>query len=125
MDLEKSLIKELYKDYEIIRRLIEATDPLSGPTSYAVDLYYCAPNDVEPPIIKLSIFDRDFQDDCVFSATVDQNTTFGDFVQMLDELRDVTHICLEARKHNISYKDERANQQGRLSRKVKSGDLPF
>lgn len=117
-------IQDIYKDDEIIRRIIESTSPLSGPTCFAVVIKYIAPNDVEPPIITAAVIDTS-DNERIFDLEVNQNTTVEYFDMKMLELVHSVQLCLQARKHNNSFKEEKANEEKVRKERVESGDLPF
>ena len=118
---------EVYKDEEIIGRLIDETNPLSGPSGYMVEINYVAPNDCEPPTIAMKIYEyREMPP--IVEHWIDQNTSFGEFEDIIKDIRQSVALCCYAIHNKTSYKEERekANENARkLREKQTDEDLPF
>ena len=118
---------EVYKDEEIIGRLIDETNPLSGPSGYMVEINYVAPNDCEPPAIAFKVYENR-KLPAIIEHWIDQNTSFGEFEDIIKDIRQSVALCCYAIRNKTSYKEERekANENARKLREEQvDEDLPF
>lgn len=122
-------VYEVYKDEEIIGRLIDETKPLYGPTGYMVEINYVAPNDCEPPAIAFKVYEnRELP--AIIEHWIDQNMTFEDFDEIIKGIRHSVALCCYAIRNKTSYKQEseKANENARKLREQKEKgeeELPF
>lgn len=97
-------VQQILRDSEIISRFIEAMEPLSGPSGYALNIKYVADNATEPPVIYVNVYEG--VNNCIFDTYVDQNTTLGQFSDTLSRLRKIIHYCQKAVQNKTSYDEE-------------------
>ena len=117
--MSKILAQHVYSDDEIIKRIIDAAAPVSGPTDYMVEINYIAPNDCEPPIITARIIES--RKDVLCHIDVDQNTTLDFFKGQLREFCKVVDLCRKAYDKGTSYREELSKCQ----ENEPDGDFPF
>lgn len=109
----KTLLYNILEYDEIIRRILQVTTPLNGPTGYPVEIQYYAPNDCEPPKIGIVITEHGSNgsgDHSVFDRLIDQNATYQEFEDMLhgeDSLNRAVALCINASNNHTSYEVER------------------
>ena len=117
----------LYRIYsygEIIKRLIAATDPLSGPSCYPVSICYEAGNQTEPPCIFCEVAALQSDGSCktLFEMMMDQNTTYRQFETELTALEAVVKNCCEAITSGISYEQLLEQRNEKVG---EDDDFPF
>lgn len=108
---------------EVIRRMIDATALVEGPSCYPVSITFYAGNTVEPPVISCELMklQSDGSTKTIYLVTVDQNTTYERFADEIQQLRKQTEMCAEARHLGKTYEELSAE----TSRGDQDQDLPF
>ena len=110
---DKIMIQDIYKDSEVISRLIDTASPLSGPTGYQMEIHYVACNDVEPPVICVELFEH--REKKIYGAVIDQNTTLEVFNKIIRKMGDAVNFCVRAEE--VSKDNNREADE--------TGELPF
>lgn len=110
-----------YTDDEIIRRVIEAASPVSGPSGYPLTIKYVADNSTEPPVIYIDLCEG--VELSVFDFYVDQNTNLSEFNNAMDILSRRAELCARAVVNKTDYETERDKERKR--NQPTDEELPF
>lgn len=102
--MERKLALNVYSYDEIIRRIIDGSSPVSGPTGYMVEINFIAPNDCEPPIVTAYITEN--RKDVICNISVDQNTTLEHFEFELRRWNEDAELCRKASDNRTSYREQ-------------------
>ena len=115
------LVQGVYTDAEIIARIIDAAEPVSGPSGYPLTIKYTADNSTEPPVIYVDFYEGDHN--CLFDMYVDQNTTLSDFNYLIKRMRNVAELCAKAHQNKTTFQEEW--QKMKAAKDESEEELPF